>query len=324
MRRLNKYLSAVLVALFCAACSTQVKEDQGHGPDTWQFSNAQSQFFVDRGEYGKALEQANLTLKRVKAQSGKSHPDVSIALSQIARIYALMYNHRFAESHYRMALKVRKQAVGTDNLLYADSMRGLGTALYHQQKYAQAQSVLESALATAVNRVGWKSPQLLSYLRRLARAYEIRSKFDKAVPLRDRAVVLAEQKFGAGHPELAEAQARLAYATTYNGNPARAAALFERSLPVLERHHGANSPQLAMTLDHLGAAYSLQKRYSAAEPVLSRALSIRKQVYGQSHLEVANSYERLADLYKGMGRAQDSFNSREKANKIRNTIKTRI
>src|SRR5260221_4465969 len=77
-----------------------------------------------------------------------------------------------------------------------------GAYLYEQAQYAQAEPLLEEALAIREHNLGSNHPEVADTLGRLADLYQKQAKFDQAAPLREQVLKIRESTLGSDHPDM--------------------------------------------------------------------------------------------------------------------------
>ncbi len=322
MRRPALLITQLLVALALAGCAGQkpmVKLGKP-GIKPWMRTTQASDALIARGEYDLALKKAHHALAQAsKQQNNERNGDVSLVLGHIGKIHRLMYDHHRSATYYFDALKLRRDAFGTDHRYYAQGLLGLGLAYGHQNRRGDAINTLKAALATAERAHGAHHPALVDYLSALAIAYEDNTDFALALPLRERTVALMELDPSVSKHKLAQAQWRAGLTARDQGNPTLATQWFNKGLVQFEAHP-ASGPSLASRFQTAATAYTQVGQYEQAEKLLIRALGIREETMSFDHPEIVDTYTAIGDLYKTMNRIDDALRYRQYASRARNGI----
>lgn len=170
--------------------------------------------------------------------------------------------------------------------------------------YAQAEPVLEQALATRRRTLGSQHPDVAESLHHLANLAHLSGDHPRAVSLHREALVVRRESFGDGHPKTLESLFALATATHEGGDYAAGKTLLEEWIAAQSSRPAEMSADYADQLEALGTLLT----YSAdpddldrAEPLLQRALAIRKSIYGPTHPQVAISLDDLGTLLARKG-----------------------
>jgi len=181
-------------------------------------------------------------------------------------------------------------------------LRDIGGYLYERAQYAEAEPLLQRALAIAEEQVGASHPETATGLSNLALLYHQQGRYAEAEPLLQRALAIAEEQVGASHPETATDLNNLATLYQTQGRYTEAEPLLQRALTIAEEQLGASHLATATSLDNLAGLYYQQGRYAEAEPLLQRVLLIREEQLETSHPAAATSLNNLAELYRTQGR----------------------
>jgi tetratricopeptide (TPR) repeat protein len=112
----------------------------------------------------------------------------------------------------------------------------------------------------------------------------------------------------------------LAIAARRAGQAQLATQKFDQSLSTYKRVSGEN-PALASRIQVAADASRVQSQFGRAESMLKEALRIRLNHIGYDHPEVVSNFEALADMYRDMGRIDDSLKYRSYAQRARNGLK---
>jgi len=178
----------------------------------------------------------------------------------------------------------------------------IGFYAHTQGKYAEAESLFQSALAIREQQLGLDHLGTAVSLNNLAALYADQGKYDQAEPLYQRALTIREQQLGLDHSDTAQSLNNLAALYADQGKYDLAEPLLQRALAIRQQVLGANHPSTASTLNNLARLYTDQSKYDQAEPLLQRALAICEQELGVSHSLTATSLNNLAFLYKRQGK----------------------
>jgi tetratricopeptide (TPR) repeat protein len=169
-------------------------------------------------------------------------------------------------------------------------------------QYAEAEPLLQRALAISEQTPGPDHPNISTDLYDLATLYQAQGRYAEAEPLFQRALAIDEQTIGPDHPTVAAGLNNLAALYWYQGRYAEAEPLYQRALALGEKNLGPDHPDVAISLNNLAALYKAQGRYAEAEPLYQRALAISEKTLDPDHPDVATWLNNLAALYQAQGR----------------------
>lgn len=312
----------VLLAVGLTACAPQKKPVELGAPlvKPWVRTTQASEALIERGEYDLALKKAHTALEQARNQTSRDKTgDVSLVMGHIGKIHRLMYDHDRSAAYYRDALRMRRQAFGTDHRYYAQALLGLGRAYGHQNRREDAIKTLDAAVSTAQRAYGENQTALVPYLSALAIAHEDNLDFEKALPLREKVVSLVSQDTKSTKHQLAQAQWRAGLTARDSGQSKRATDWFSKGLTQFEVAPRSAS-SLASRLQTAAITHAKAGQYQTAEKLMIRALAIREDNMSFDHPEVVDSFTVLGDIYKAMDRIDDSLRYRKYASRARNGI----
>ena len=178
--------------------------------------------------------------------------------------------------------------------------------LYKKERYSEAVSLAERALAIYEKGLGLDHPDVATALYNLAEVYRSQGRYVDAEPLFKRALGIQEKVLGPNHLEVAQSLNNLAILYKQQGRYADAEPLYKRSLAIRENALGPNHPDVAQSLGNLADLHSMRARFADAEPLYKRSLAIRESALGPDHPDVAATLNNLAILYMQQGRFADA------------------
>ncbi len=134
-------------------------------------------------------------------------------------------------------------------------LHAAGLYLRDRGQYAQAEPLLERALALRQQVLGPEHPETASTLNALAGLYILQGNYQQAEQLLQPALAGFERVLGPEHPEVATALNTLAAAYMYEGKYAQAEPLYQRALAMREQALGKSHPLVAESLNNLAVLY---------------------------------------------------------------------
>ncbi len=196
------------------------------------------------------------------------------------------------------------QWIEQDGFTFSEAARLLhvaGLYLRERGRYAQAQPLLERALALREQVLGPEHPDTASTLNVLAWLYVLRGNYQQAERLVQPALAGLEHVLGPEHPEVATALAMLANTYLYEGKYSQAEPLFQRALAIREQVLGENHFLVADSLNDLAVLYFYQGQYAKAEPLFQHALALYENTRGPEHPDTLATLHNLANLNMKQG-----------------------
>jgi tetratricopeptide (TPR) repeat protein len=204
------------------------------------------------------------------------------------------------------ALAIRKQQLGDNHPLTAQSLNNLALLYRVQGRYSEAEPLYKQALAIRKQQLGDNHPDTAASLNNLAALYQSQGRYSEAEPLYKQALAIRKQQLGDNHPNTAASLNNLAALYQSQGRYSEAEPLYKQALAIRKQQLGDNHPNTATSLNNLAGLYQSQGRYSEAEPLYKQALAISKQQLGDNHPDTATSLNNLAGLYESQGRYSEA------------------
>jgi Flp pilus assembly protein TadD len=197
---------------------------------------------IDRRRYLDAeplLIAAQITLQERVAPD---HPALTAALAALARVALARGDQAEAETLARRVVEIARR---NPHRRSAEPLRALGAALAAQERFAEAETVLNEALAEDRKHHGSDGIDTARSLAHRANAELRAHRFAEALPLIQQAAAIDQERLGAAHPFIADDLFDLGL--VYDGlqRPAEARRAFSAALALLERGAGRETPRVA-------------------------------------------------------------------------------
>ena len=272
------------------------------------------------GKYSDASSVAERALALSEQLYGPSHPNVAVALNDLAELYRAEGRYADAEPITRRALAIRETALGRDDPGVAQSLNLLAELCRAQGRYAEAEPLLKRALAIYESAFGPDSLDVAPSLNNLALLYQGEGRYAEAEPLYRRALAIMEKTLGPEHSDVAQALNNLADLYREEGHYAEGKSLLKRALAIREGAFGPDHPVVAESLTTLAALYDAEGRYADTEPLLKRALAIDEKALGPDHPDIASLLNDLAEVYRVEERVAEAVPLYERALAIREKV----
>jgi CHAT domain-containing protein/Tfp pilus assembly protein PilF len=213
------------------------------------------------------------------------------------------------------------------------NLRAKGLSLTAQGRYAEAEPLLQRAIAIRENALWSDDMYVALSLGDLAIVYFLEGRYSEAETLYKRALELYQREFGSDRFFVAMPLAGLGLVYRDEGRYADAERSFKRALAVTEATHGPYDLEVAKSLDNLATVYEDEGRYAEAEPLFKRELEIREHIYYSREARIlanlaslvkygfldkegpqpTTAMVNLATLYKDEGRYADAEELDERA-----------
>jgi tetratricopeptide (TPR) repeat protein/CHAT domain-containing protein len=270
--------------------------------DDLTFLNRQVVGLINEGKYAQAMPLAQRALALSERQHGPNHPEVGVALNNLAEVHRAIGRYAEAEALYKRDLAITEKARGSSHPDVASTLNNLALLYAAQGRPAEAEPLARRSLEIREKALGADSPQVANSLNTLAGLYDNLGRYQEAEPLCKRSLSIREKAMGPHHPDVGASLNNLAALFEAQGRYDEAEPLYQRAITILEKALGADHPDVGASLNNLALLYKLQGRYAEAEPLYKRDLAINEKVVGPDHPDVASSLGNLGLLYYSQGR----------------------
>ncbi len=173
----------------------------------------------------------------------------------------------------------------------------MGWYLQEHALYAQAELLLQQALAIYEKSLDPKDIYIGIILNNLVSLYKAQGKYAQAVPYGQRALGFYEETLGPDRPHTAITLDNLAQLYVNQGKYEQAEPLFQRALTIKEKTFDPDHPETSITLNNLAFLYHNQEKYEQAEELYQRSLAIKEKALDPDPPSTAFTLDNLANLY---------------------------
>jgi tetratricopeptide (TPR) repeat protein len=187
-------------------------------------------------------------------------------------------NYDKAAERFDLAIKEVLPYASIDRRLLARSYCDLARALYHQERYAEAEPLAKWALSVREQDKKAKPDSVFQCLYVLGMIHKAQKHYADAEPLLKRAIEIQEANTGSGHPANALTLNQLAVVYSEQGKDGEATLIYRRVLAIYEKIDPDQNLDLAETAERFAALMEKMHRPVEAERWKSRALAIRENV----------------------------------------------
>lgn len=266
---------------------------------------------MDAGDLVRAEALARDSLDRLSRRLGTGHPDVANVLSLVAEVRARRGDFAGAEPDFRRAVAALEADFGEDlepdtraaiDRFLAAALGGLGNVLRILGRYAEAERVLDRALALAES-LGPDDEQVATTLNLLGMLHKYQARFDDAEQRYRRAAGILEALHGPDDPRLASLCHNLGGLDHERGRFAEGEPWARRALAIRLRTRGPRHRETAAELVALGGLLDGQGRQDESEPMYVRAADILEADPCGDPCDLAVCLNNLAVVRAGRGDA---------------------
>lgn len=228
-------------------------------------------------------------------------------LTRQARVQESRGDVAAARAALEEALQLRRQALGDNDIVVAQSQGELAALLNRQGLNDEAEPLHRAALALR-ERLNPEDPGIAGHLNELAIWHMSRKEYAEAEPLLARALALVQRGQGADSlaaAHLLSSQARL---REEQNDEAGASALYQQALDAYATHGNEADALLgqAQILNNMAGPIYRKRRFAEAEKLFLQSLALSEQVLGTEDARLLPVLENLHALCVSQGRSADA------------------
>jgi serine/threonine protein kinase/tetratricopeptide (TPR) repeat protein len=175
----------------------------------------------------------------------------------------------------------------------------LGDALYHQGKYAEAESVLRQALAEQEERLTRNHPTTFETLGRLGETLQREGKLDEAEGIFRRSIA-AQRETGRETATFANHLVALGSVLKALGRYEESEAVLREGLEAQRRVLSEDDPDVTMGMNELAVVLRQRGKLDEAEALYREAIAIDERIFGREHPLTAQLMSNLAVALKSV------------------------
>jgi len=232
-------------------------------------------------------------------------PEVQAQLRTVfGRAYTSLGLYAPATRLLRQSLEQHRALYGDDNLTVAEDMARLGDALLQQDRYDEAEPLLQGALDLRRRHLG-PSDAVAETLDRLATLHQRRNEYASAEPLFREALAIRRGLFGDTAVVVAQSLNDLGVLLYQMDAYDQAEPVYREALAIDLRQLGENHPLTAEVLHNLGQTQWSRRNVDQAESLFRRALAAKRATLGTAHPSISINLNNLGMLLVERGRLEE-------------------
>ncbi len=222
--------------------------------------------------YGEAEDHYSRSLE-IGGRAGLDAGELGTTVNNLATLYFQQNRPAAAETQFRRALDLRREALGHEHPDTAFSLSQLAMFYRRQNRLDAAAALYEESLAAQEQALGRSHPVVASSLVNLGVIHRLENRNERAEPLFRRALAIAEENLGPSHPDVAASVNNLAVLLSDLGRYDEAEELYRRSLAI-EEARGSDHVAVAFGLMNLASVHLRQDERAEAAAAAERAKAI--------------------------------------------------
>ena len=271
-------------------------KDANH-PLTARLWQGYGEIYRRKGDFNKALENAERALIMKKQLYGENHPSYADALEVQANIYEHQDEFQKLEANLSFIKNIRERAYGSEHPLYGDTLHQFGNYYSKKGEYTKAIQYFEAARKITQKVFTENYPGYIERTISLASAYGLNGENEPALNTLEEANGLAKEIFkNSKHPIYARMLLEFGHAYARKADFKTALDCIQKSKELKEAIYGPNHPSVADALELEEQVYSRQHKLSESEKLLEQIKDIRTKFYGKNHPETGKTLRNFGDF----------------------------
>ncbi len=264
------------------------------------------------GNYDRAEDLLGRVIEQRRQTQGDDHPEVALALRDLAAIHLARGDHRKAAALDRRVLGMLEASLGHDHPEVAKTLFMLAEARVEEDG-VEGRALHERSLRVLEVALGAEHPELARSLHALAVLDAREGHHRLALERHQKALALRERTLPADHPELADSFGELAKFHRERRRYAQANELYGRAIEVVERTLGNEHPKRAKLISSLATSQRDGGAWEESEASFENALALMVKAPGGDRMQVAVTTNNFAGLMLERGRIDRAASLFERA-----------
>ncbi len=292
--------------LFQSALSTRARLLGPGDPETALTEIGLGSVLHAQGRFEEAEVHFGNALAVCEAQPGNQHPTTLRALDALSTLLVDRGRYREARPLLQRLYAGQQKIYPRDHPVVVATLGRLAV-LFAKLGDAEAESLLEHAIAISEQTSAENPAQTAQLVEDLAQIFEHEERYVEAEPLFQRALAISEKVHGPEHPNTGRALDRLASCLRVQAKNARARPMYERALAILEKTVGADHPDTSAVSHSLGELARDDSQLSPARAYFERALTSRTRTLGAEHPNTQRTRQLLMFLLADLGEREAAW-----------------
>ncbi len=277
--------------------ATRVERDlAGQREVQAELQNLLGLIYTDLGAYESAERCQRAALAGRRQVFGPAHPEVAVALNDLALVLGRRGQLAEAETLHREALEQQRKFLGPVHIEIAHSLNNLAWVLDHRGKFVEIEPLLRESLSIRTQLLGRADPALAPTLSQLGDLLKQSGRLEEAEAQQREALSLVRKAQGEDHPDVAVASRNVAAVLLERHQPKEAEALLRQALALQRRVLGAEHPDVARSLNGLARVLDKDGRLDEAETAAREASRQATRFLGDTHEDVAQIQVTLSEI----------------------------
>lgn len=257
---------------------------------------------LEAARYSAAESLWRRTLAIDQHTYGVDHPNVAIALNNLAAVLEHMNRLAEAEPLMRRSLAIDERSFGPESSRVGTRLSNLAQLLMATRRMAEAEKLMRRALKIHEESNGPEHQSVAVDLSNLGNLLQATNRKSEAEPLMRRALAIHEKQCGPEHQSVAVDLNNLAMLLKATDHRSEAESLVRRALSIREKLYGPEHPNVAESLNSLAELLVDTNQLLDAEQLLRKALAINERSFASDHPNIARGLTNLVQVLMATGR----------------------
>jgi tetratricopeptide (TPR) repeat protein len=154
------------------------------------------------GEYDKAIEYYEKSLKIQLVTLGENHPSTATTYNNIGSAWKSKGEYDKAIEYYEKSLKIQLATLGENHPDTATTYNNIGSAWKSKGKYDKAIEYYEKSLKIQLVTLGENHPDTATTYNNIGLVWKSKGEYDKAIEYYEKALMILRKVFPGGHPNI--------------------------------------------------------------------------------------------------------------------------
>lgn len=268
-------------------------------PKDWRSMMRQAEYLESQEEYTKAEAVLKSATFLAKESQPIAYAKIIKSLNQLAIIYTKKANFDQAYLVSEKALRIAKNHLGGEDILYATSLSTQATIYAQSGQYKKALKYYEDTLSIYRYKFDIDNSSKVAYVYlNIADIYKKQKKHKKAIEMVNKAIDLIIELYGEKSPKLLKAY--ITEAELYSDISKNDVAMiyYKKSIYLLKSFKSENSREMYALYKSLTDFYIKTKSYKKAKIVANKYLQTSEKLYKESHPKRVAAQKKLASIEK--------------------------
>ncbi len=268
-------------------------------PKDWQSMMRQAEYLESREEYTKAEVLLKNALLLAKESQPIAYKKIVQTLNQLSLIYAKKANFTEAYLVSKKALRVAKNHLRSEDILYAASLATQANIYTQSGQYEKALKYYEDTLHIYRYKFDINNSSKVAYIYlNIADIYKKQKKYKEAIEMVDKSIDLIIELFGEKSPKLLKAY--ISQAELYSDISKNDIAMiyYKKSIDLLKSLKSEKPREMYALYKSLTDFYIKTKNYKKAKIIAQKYLQTSEKLYSKSHPKSLAIGKKLASIEK--------------------------